>query len=134
MILMMTLYLLRMIFCGVLAAFAPFWFAVALIGAWLIRAELAALCCPGGSQAWIQVPRGLGKHHWYLAAGAMIAIGFLHPFGILLAFTVSWAVASLETMLCLDSISGITPKAYNTLGYFSELLLMFLGILFYAAV
>ena len=42
MIMMLTLYLLRMIFSGVLAFFAPFWFVVALTGAWLLRAEL----CP----------------------------------------------------------------------------------------
>lgn len=132
MILMLTLYFLRMVFCGILAAFAPFWFMVALTGSWLIRAELATLNLPGTSAPWLRVPRGLGKHHWYLAAGAMIAGGFLHPFGILLGFAVSWALSVLGRNLLLDSISCINPSAFNALGYASELILMFLGVLLYA--
>lgn len=134
MILMMTLYFLKMVFCGLLAAFAPFWFAIALTGGWLIRSELASLNESGSDQPWLRVPRGFGKHHWYLAGGAMIAVGFLHPFGILLAFTVSWALASLLKNFCLESISGINPKAFNALGFMSELILMLLGVLFYAGV
>ena len=64
----------------------------------------------------------------------MAACGFLHPWGILLAFSVSWALASLERNLCFEAISGISPKAFNTLGYASEIVLMFLGVLFYAGV
>ena len=131
---MMTLYFLRMVFCGLLAAFAPFWLVISLTGAWLVRAELSTLDQTGSGQTWLRVPRGLGKHHWYLAAGAMAACGFLHPWGILLAFSVSWALASLERNLCFEAISGISPKAFNTLGYASEIVLMFLGVLFYAGV
>ena len=60
--------------------------------------------------------------------------GFLHPLSILLAFTVSWALAVLLRNLCLESISCINPKAFNALGYASELVLLFLGILFYVGV
>ena len=129
MILLMILFFLRMLFFGLLAAFAPFWLMIALTGAWLVRAELASL---PQSEGWLRVPRGLEKHHWYLAAGAMAAGGFLYPLGILLAFTVSWALAVLLRNLCLESISCINPKAFNALGYASELVLLFLGILFYA--
>ena len=132
MILLMILFFLRMLFFGLLAAFAPFWLMIALTGAWLVRAELASLPQSGSSQGWLRVPRGLEKHHWYLAAGAMAAGGFLYPLGILLAFTVSWALAVLLRNLCLESISCINPKAFNALGYASELVLLFLGILFYA--
>ena len=132
MILLMILFFLRMLFFGLLAAFAPFWLMIALTGAWLVRAELASLPQSGSSHGWLRVPRGLEKHHWYLAAGAMAAGGFLYPLGILLAFTVSWALAVLLRNLCLESISCINPKAFNALGYASELVLLFLGILFYA--
>lgn len=131
MILLMTLFFLRMLFCALLTAFAPFWLMIALTGAWLIRAELAVLPQTGSDHSWLRVPRGLGKHHWYLAAGAMAAGGFLHPLGILLAFTVSWALAVLLRNLSLESISGINPKSFNAFGYGSELVLFFLGILFY---
>ena len=94
--------------------------------------SLASLPQSGSSHGWLRVPRGLEKHHWYLAAGAMAAGGFLYPLGILLAFTVSWALAVLLRNLCLESISCIKPKAFNALGYASELVLLFLGILFYA--
>lgn len=134
MIMLMTLYFLRMVFCSLLAVSAPFWLMIALTGAWLVRAELAVLPQAGAAHSWLQVPRGLGKHHWYLAGGAMIAGGFLHPLGILLAFTVSWTLAALLRNLCLESISGINPKAFNALGYASELVLQFLGILFYVGV
>ena len=123
MILLLTLFFLRMVFFSLLAACA-----------WLVRAELAVLPRPGSDHSWLQVPRGLGKHHWYLAAGAMAAGGFLHPLGILLAFTVSWVIAVLLRNLCLESISGINPKAFNAFGYASELVLLFLGILFYVGV
>ena len=56
----------------------------------------------------------------------------VNALGILLAFTVSWALAVLLRNLCLESISCINPKAFNALGYASELVLLFLGILFYA--
>ena len=134
MILMLTVYLVRMIFCGVLAVFSPFWFMIALTGAWLLRAELCSLNPPGAGGAWLAVPRGLGKHHWYLGAGAMLAGGFLHPLGVILAFAVSWAGAWLAGNLCLDSISGINRQALEVFGYAAELLLLFLGILLYAAV
>ncbi len=134
MILMLTVYLVRMIFCGVLAVFAPFWFIIALTGAWLLRAELCSLNQVGARGAWLAVPRGLGKHHWYLGAGAMLAGGFLHPLGVILAFVVSWAGAWLAGNFCMDSISGVNRQALEIFGYASELLLMFLGILLYAAV
>ena len=134
MILMLTIYLVRMIFCGVLAVFSPFWFMIALTGAWLLRAELCTLNPTGARGDWLAVPRRLGKHHWYLGAGAMLAGGFLHPLGTILAFAVSWAGAWLSGNICLDSISGINRQALDIFGYTAELLLMFLGILLYAAV
>ena len=135
MILIMSLYFLRMIFCGVLAVFAPFWFMIALTGAWLVRADLAALNVPGAfGKSWLAVPRGLGKHHWYVAAGAMLLGGFMHPVGCILAFTVSWLIVWLAKNLCLDSISGINRQAMEVFGSSTELVLMFLGILLYAAV
>ncbi len=135
MILMMTLYLVRMVFCGVLAVFAPFWFMVSLTGAWLVRAELTTLNQPGKfGRPWLAVPRGLGKHHWYVAAGAMLVCGFLYPFGILSAFLVSWAFSWLAKNLCLDTVSGIDRQLMDLFGYSAELVLMFLGILLYASV
>ena len=135
MILMMTLYLIRMIFCAVLAVFAPFWFMVSLTGAWLVRAELAALNLPGkAGTAWLKVPRGLGKHHWYVAAGAMVVGGFLYPFGILSAFLVAWAFSFLAKNLCLEAVSGVNRQSLDLFGYSAELVLMFLGILLYASV
>ena len=131
MILLMVLFFLRMGFCSLLAACSPFWLMIALTGAWLVRAELAVLPMPGFNHSWMQVPRGFGKHHWYLAGGAMVVGGFLHPLGILLAFTVSWILAMLLRNLCLESISGINPKAFNAFGYAAELVLFFLGVLFY---
>ena len=133
MILMMTLYFLRMVFCGILGAFAPFWLMIALTGAWLVRAQLASLERTGGTVPLFEVPRGLNKHHWYLAAGAMIVGGFLHPFGILIGFAVSWAVACLAGNICRDSISGVNSQAINVFGYAAELVLLFLGILFYTS-
>jgi len=133
MILMMTLYFLRMVFCGVLGAFAPFWMMIALTGAWLVRAQLSALPQTGTDSALVDVPRGLRKHHWYLAAGAMVVGGFLHPFGILLGFSVSWALACLAGNICRDSISGVNTPAVNVFGYAAELVLLFLGILFYTS-
>ena len=135
MILMMTLYLVRMIFCGVLAIFAPFWFMMTLCGAWLVRAELTAVSPDGGMDGLrLAVPRGLGKHHWYAAAGAMLAGGFLHPVGLLLAFAVSWAFAALAKNLCRETVSGVSRQTLNIFGYSAEFVLMFLGILLYASV
>ena len=135
MILMMTVYLVRMIFCGVLAIFVPFWFMMTLCGAWLVRAELASLSPADGNDGlWLAVPRGLGKHHWYAAAGAMLAGGFLHPVGLLLAFAVSWAYAALAKNLCRETASGVSRQMLNIFGYGAEFVLMFLGILLYASV
>ena len=133
MILMMTLYFLRMVFCGVLGAFAPFWMMIGLTGAWLVRAQLSALPRTGTDSALLDVPRGLRKHHWYLAAGAMVVGGFLHPIGILLGFSVSWALACLAGNICQDAVSGISDQAVKVFGYAAEMVLMFLGILFYAS-
>ena len=133
MILMMTLYFLRMVFCGILGMCAPFWLMVALTGAWLVRAQLSAMETADGRSALYEVPRGLRKHHWYFAAGAMVVAGFLHPFGILLGFSVSWALACLAGNICRDSISGVNDRAVQVFGYASELVLLFLGILFYAS-
>jgi|GEM_PF-2419738 len=135
MILLMTLYLIRMIFCGILAVFVPFWFMVALTGAWLVRSELTTLNRPGDpGHPWLKVPRGLGKHHWYVAAVAMLVCGFLYPFGILSAFLVSWAFSWLAKNLCLETVSGINRQLLDLFGYSAELVLMFLGILLYASV
>ena len=135
MILMLTVYLVRMIFCGVLGVFAPFWFMTFLIGGWLVRAELTTLNPPGAmGRSWLAVPRGLGKHHWYVAAGAMLASGFLYPLGCILAYLIAWAFVWLAKNLCLDSISGINRQAMDVFGYSAELILMFLGVLLYAAV
>ena len=133
MILLMTLYFLRMVFCSLLAASAPFWLMIALTGAWLVRAQLSALETAGGKSPLYEVPRGLRKHHWYLAAGAMVVAGFLHPFGILLGFSVSWALACLAGNICRDSISGVNVRAVQVFGYAAELVMLFLGILFYAS-
>ena len=135
MIMMMTLYLVRMIFCGVLASFAPFWFMITLSGAWLVRAELTTLSRAGGPDGpWLAVPRGLGKHHWYAAGGAMLVSGFMHPVGLLLAFAVSWAYAALARNLCQEAVSGINRQTLDIFGYGAEFVLMFLGILLYAQV
>ena len=133
-VLMMVLYLMRMIFCGVTAYFSPFWFIVSLTGSWLVRADLASLNAPGGfGHSWLAVPRGMGKYHWYVAAGAMLAAGFMHPVGFILAYVVAWAFAWLSKNLCLESISGINRQALDVFGYCADLVLMFLGILLYAA-
>ena len=133
-ILMLTLHLIHMILCGVLACFAPFWFMIALTGAWLLRAELARLNAPGGRGPWIGVPRGWRATHWYAAAAAMLAAGFLHPLGILLAYLSAWALAHLAKNYCLDSIGGVNRQALDIFGGAAELLLMLLGLLLYAAV
>ncbi|MBQ9338624.1 MAG: hypothetical protein IJS14_15140 [Lentisphaeria bacterium] len=133
-IVLMTLYLIRMIFCGVLAMCAPFWFMVSLTGAWLIRAELVTLPRAGTrSGPWLAVPRGFGKHHWYFALGAMVAAGFVHPVGVILAYAVAWAVSRLASNLCRETISGINRHAFDVFGYAGELILMLLGILLYAS-
>lgn len=133
-ILLMTVYLIRMILCGVLAMCAPFWFMTALTGAWLLRAQLTTLPRAGTqSGPWLAVPRGFGRHHWYFALGAMFASGFLHPVGVILAFAVAWAASSLAVNLCRESISGINRHAYDVFGYAGEMILLLLGILLYAS-
>ena len=133
-IVMLTLHLAHMILCAVLACFAPFWFMTALTGAWLVRAELARLNPPGGRNPWIGVPRGWRATHWYVAALAMLAAGFLHPLGTLLAYLSAWALAHLAKNYCLDSIGGVNRQALDVFGGAAELLLMLLGLLLYASV
>ncbi|MBO4649498.1 MAG: hypothetical protein J5806_15215 [Lentisphaeria bacterium] len=131
-IVMLTLHLAHMILCAILACFAPFWFVIALTGAWLVRAELARLNAPGSRGSWINVPRGWRATHWYVAAFAMLAAGFLHPLGIVLAYLSAWALAHLAKNYCLDSIGGVNRQALEIFGGAAELLLMLLGLLLYA--
>lgn len=139
MLMLMTLYFLRMVFCGVLAYFSPVWFVIAFTCAWLVRAQLVSLNAPGGfGRAWIETPRGWEQRHWHIALAVLLVIGILH-FGIfhlfaaLLAFGVAWAAAWYAGNLCLDAVSGVTRQALEIFGYAAEIVLLFLGVLLYAA-
>lgn len=134
MILMMTIYILRMIFFGLLSVYAPFWFIIAFTGGYLVRADLGTLNVPGSSErAWIAVPRGMEKRHWHVALCIMIPVGIFHLPSVILAFAVSWIIAWLGKNLCLDAVSGINRQAYEVLGYAGEMVLFFLGVLLFVA-
>lgn len=133
-IILMTIYVLRMIFLGVLSCFAPFWILVSLVGSWTIRAELMSMNKPGEfGSSWLKSARGWEKRHWFIGLGAMLCAGLYHPFGVLLAFGVIWLLAWVAINLCLETISGITRQALGVFAATSELILFFLGLLLYAA-
>lgn len=133
-IILMTIYILRMIFLGVLGCFAPFWIPVTLAASWMIRAELLTLNKPGEfGTSCLKCAGGWEKRHWITGLIAMFCVGFYHPFGVLLAFGVAWLLAWVAVNLCLESISGISKQALGVFACTSELILFFLGLLLYAA-
>ena len=114
--------------------YAPFWFIIVFTGAYLVRAELGTLNMPGNfGHPWIEVPPGMEKRHWHVALCIMIPVGIFHLPSVILAFAVSFGIAWLGKNLCLEAISGINRQAYEVLGYAGEILLLFLGVLLFAA-
>ena len=135
-IIVFTLYVLRMIFFGVLAYFnASFWFIVVFAGSFYIRAELCLLNIPGefGRKSLLSVPDEMKKYHIYSALILCILAGFLRdiPF-TLIGFLVAMLAAFLAKGACLESVSGINKFAVRVFGYASEFALLFTGILLYA--
>ncbi len=134
MIMMMTIYILRMIFFGLLAVYAPFWFIIAFTGGYLVRADMGTLNLPGSfGHAWIAVPHGMEKRHWHVALCIMIPVGIYHLPSVFLAFGVCWLLSWLGKNLCLEAISGINRQAYEVFGYAGEMVLLFLGVLLFVA-
>ena len=133
-IILMTIYILRMIFLGTLSCFAPFWILVSLAGSWIVRAELLSMNEPGefGSPC-LKCAKGWEKRHWIIGLVAMFCGGIYHPFGVLLAFGVVWLLGWVAVNLCLETISGITKQALGVFACSTELVLFFLGLLLYAA-
>ena len=131
-----TMYVLRMIFFGVLAYFnASFWFIVVFAGSFYLRAELCLVNIPGefGRKSLLSVPEGMKKYHIYTALILCLLAGFLRdiPF-TLIGFLVAMLAAFLAKGACLESVSGINKFAVRVFGYASEFVLLFTGVLLYA--
>lgn len=135
-LILFTLYVLRMIFFGVLAYFnASFWFIVVFAGAFYLKAELCLLNIPGefGRRSLLTVPEGMKKYHTYAFLVISILAGLFAniPF-TLIGFLIALLASFLAKGACLESVSGINKFAVRVFGYASEFALLFTGILLYA--
>ena len=132
---MLVLYALRMLMFGVLASvYCSFWFIIVLTGGFLVRMHLCGMNEPGGSveDHYYPLPdERMQKYGWWIGLIAMLIAGFFHIPATLIAFLVTGGIAWLAKQLCLDSISGINRQAVDVFGYTAEIVLMFIGILFF---
>lgn len=133
MILFLSLYLLRVGAFAALAAFdASFWIVIALTGGYLVRAELASIVERGTQTPLLEAPERFARWHWYTALAAMLIFSLGNIWYIpcvILALGMIWLIAWYCSHLCLDTISGMTPRAVEIFGYASELVLLLLGLL-----
>lgn len=135
-LILFTMYILRMIFFGVLAYFnASFWFIVVFAGSFYLKAELCLLNIPGefGRKSLLSVPAGMKKYHMYATCAICILAGLVSniPF-TLIGFLIILLAAFLAKGACLESVSGINKFAVRVFGYASEYIFLFTGVLLYA--
>ena len=135
-LLLFTMYILRMILFGVLAYFnASFWFIVVFAGSGYMKAELCLLNIPGefGRKSLLNVPENMKKYHMYgtlficILAGLIVNIPFT-----LIGFLIILLAAFLAKGACLESVSGINKFAVRVFSYASEYIFLFTGVLLYA--
>lgn len=129
----LTIYVMRMAMFGALAyCGASFWIVVALTGGYLVRAELSSVVMPNTESPLLDAPEKMKKWHWYIAMGIVLLFSLLpltHMAMALTAIGICWIISWYCSNLCLETISGITPRAVEIFGYATEIVLFVLGIL-----
>ena len=131
-----SLYFIRMLMFGILAYFqAWFWYIVIFCCSFFLRAELSTLSEPGafGKSTFLPFPYETRKYHIYIALVISVLAGLFReiPF-TLIGFGITALLTWLAKGVCLDTISGINKFAIRVFAYGIEIVMLFLGVLFYA--
>lgn len=129
-----SIYLFRSAMLGALCwSSAAWWIVVALVGGYLVRAEVAT-CRTRDGVEFFPADVHVKNYHWIVAAILMLLVCIFFTWNILpilTAYAVSWLIGTYGSHLCADAAEGASRNALNIFGYMSELLLLLLGVLIY---